>query len=238
MAAGDIIYAGTKSDVIYRMTGFTSSLRDSIDVSGYATDPWGVTMDADLNLIWTDDDYGTEKAWKEDGFSVGADDSIAMDGTNTSPCDCKWYDGNLYNADNVTDRVNKYTGFTSTVSSYVDLAGRDPVGMTIDDSGNLIIGDITSGYVYRYSGFTNTLDTSFQHADQDPSGLDWYDGNLYSVDVYGDTAYKHNGFSAATTSSFATTAADPAGMHYELSGGAAGLSMPVAMRYYRNMRES
>lgn len=238
MAEHDLIYCGYKADRIYRVIGISNTLRDGIYLStdAHATDPRGVTMDASGNLIWSDDDYGSEKAWKEVGYSMGANNPIDLHGTDSGPRDCKWYNGNLYNVDDGTNRANKYSGFSSTILDYTVLpAGNSsPTGMTMDDSGNLMTGDVNFGKCFRYTGFSNTLDTFFVHTDGDPSGLDWYDGNLYTVDVYGNTLYKHSGFSATIIDSHATVCEDPAGLHYEIAG-AAGTSIPVVMHHLRQM---
>jgi len=193
---GDLIICCFETDKIWRCSGLTSTIKDTIT---NISNPAGLTV-ANGNLVSANDSY----IYIHDGFSEIILDQfeppyyyingLAFDGTNLISCD--WFKKLIYIHD----------GLSSSILNSFASPATFPRGLTIIN-GDLISGDANSDMIYIHDGITSSIKSSFASPKPYPNGLATDGNNLISGDngsygVEDDMIYIHDGITATISKSF------------------------------------
>jgi len=162
--------------------------------------PW---LDLKYNLAISNGDLigATDiKITRYKGMSDVVKDSIATvasDGVGVA-----WRGGNLYSLDEVTAKVYKHSGFSTTITDSFSMPGSEPKDIAFDNGGNMISCDKTTDKIYLHSGFSSTILDSFSASNR--VGVTWDGSNIVSCTSGGQRSvmYKHSGFSPTISASF------------------------------------
>jgi len=192
--------------VIYRHSGFSSTVLEQLSISGY-TSPDGIAWDG-TNLLSADG--GAKDIYKYNGFSTTELDSFSMANYITG---IAWDGTNLLSASADSDKIYQHIGFSSSINATIAAPAFVPQGIAWDGT-NLLSCDNNEEKIYKHSGFSTTIDNTLTSPALNVKGLDWDRANLLSVDGAGgtDTIYKHVGFSSSIDSSFSSPASTPWGV--------------------------
>lgn len=207
--AGDLIVASYNLSRIWRCSGISSTIIDTLLIPQF---PTGLTV-ANGNLISVGyvPAFGAVRICVHNGFSATITDyyippegatagvsGLAFDGTNLISSD--WFVGKIYVHNGIS------AGILASFNS-PNPGARFPRGLTVIGS-NLVSMDANSDKIYIHIGITAATSDSFASPDAQPNGLTNDGTNLISGDngTYGvedDVIYVHSGQTVAITRNFA-----------------------------------
>jgi len=191
------------TQVIYRYSGFTSTIKDTflVDSLGSGT-PVGLECSGGTLYLSNGTTGNTANVvFKMVGFSGVVADSFQGIGTT----DITLVDGDVLSVEYAGTKVYHYSGFSPVVIDSWSVGGNIS-GLAYDGT-NLLGIKYPSGPVYRYAGVSGTVTDTF-----DAGWLSWgitWDGTNVIVDNVG-SATQYTGFGGAIITSFNTPHANGA----------------------------
>lgn len=209
----DTLWCGRQNDSIYQASGFSATVRDSLDVSGSTTDPDGVTLDG-ANLIWGDNYFANKQILRGSGFSATILDSVDTTGITQFIQGVSWdQDANLQWCEDQYDLLLKSSGFTSTILDSHDMTATDqwPYGITVDDAQDTIWCGAEFENHYKQSGFSATIKDSYNVTaiNQSPYGMGWDGENVVWCGTWAsEELYLQSGFTSTLSDSADISATD------------------------------
>lgn len=183
--ASNMIMIGTVNDDYFELSGFSSTVNDSI--AAPSTNPRGITFDGSDYLAF---DVGTSKVYKHTGFTTTIGDSFSF--TANDPDGLSWGGSNWYSGDAVTDKHFQYSGFSSSINdSYSMSAVDNQVKACSPDGTDIVWSGNEADKVYKNSGFSSTLSDSYAAAFSGTFQSEW---DSYTDRIAFDAAVGGGGF--------------------------------------------
>jgi len=224
----DVIWSGDEHDSIYKLSGWSSTVKDSADVSG--TDSWPTDVSRHSNgtdVVWCGN--ATDDLFQSSGFSATIRDSVDTSAITPAPspygiCWDNFTDVTWTNVETGYLLAIKQSGFTSTVKdSFASPPGsgsRNPRGIQWFHGDNWMVDSVTKDLTWQ-SGFSATVKDSvdIQSIDTLMEGLGTNGGgDPYMSGLTNDLLYWLSGFSATLKDSLDTSATDnaPTGIDIDL----------------------
>ncbi len=209
MPLGDLSYTNRNSGRIFRHTGWSTSLEDSVDLNVWAVGTVDQTVSGDPNrvIVIADVDDRINLYW---GFG-----SILLDSLVPRPSGdrhgMEWKDSNqdMYTTRGPGVKSLRYDGFSSTVLDSIQPIGSGQYrGCTWKrDTDDFILGERDTCKWYELDGYSNTIDDSFSLGHDQHFSCFWDDVDspeTFNWLRFGDTTlriYKNTGFSSTVEDS-------------------------------------
>lgn len=172
----DAIFVGGVHTKIYRVSGITDTIVDSVSTTTIDTNPFGLSWDGNNCRL---SGWQTYKLYQLLGISTTVVDSISTvafaalingvgwDGNTPRTCITDFIAKNLLDMD----------GWSSTVNDSVSVGSIDnqPYGVTTNETGDPYWTGLEAGRLYRQDGFTSTITDSVSVSSLDtlPMGITW-----------------------------------------------------------------
>ena len=195
--ANNTLWSGSEADKLYLQSGqFTSTLKDSEDVSGVDNSLAGISYDG-TNTPWIGAE--ADKLYLQSGqFTSTLKTSEAIGGVDTIPSDISWDGTNTPWIGSFADKLYLQSGqFTSTLKTSEAIGGVDNLPLAISwDGTNTPWSGSEASKLYLQSGqFTSTLKTSeaIGGVDTSPSGISWDGTNTPWIGNEADKLYLQSG---------------------------------------------
>lgn len=224
--------AETVANAWWKHSGFTTTILASATSphgAGFG-DPYGIAFDG-TNLYSTD--HYAQYLFRLSGWtstysglyqSVGTAQGIDLDGSGNTI-------HTTGSSGGTTNKVIKYSGFSSTISASFNHPGSDCHGCNWDGYGvNIQDGNRT---VWRQAGFSSTTNATFTSATTFPRGVCYgkATGNSATDSEVSNKIYQHSGFTTTVASSIASPANSPRGLDWYDPA----TKVPIFYHHYQQM---
>lgn len=181
----DSTLVSTQTDKIYRQSGFSSTIRNSADISGSVAVGRGMAHSKDLNPLVADD--SSEKLYKFQGFTSTVTDSEGGPFVGAGLAAVNDDSANSYAGGYAANKIWKISGqFTSTVKASFDFSANWDVvqGIAFDGTDLMAHHDNPAPKLVLYSGsITSTIkDSQDTSSFTSPKGVSWDGTNTHIVD--------------------------------------------------------
>lgn len=207
-ALTNTLWCGLGNGKLFKNSGFTSTLLDSISIVSIDNLPTGIGWDG-VDTIWCGVQAG--KFYKNSGFTSTLLDSIDISAIDNNILGINWDGSDTIWSGTQADKLYKNSGFTSELINSIDVSGIDagPNGIGFDGTDTLWCGAGTSK-LFKNSGFTSTLLDSIDVSavETQPSGICWNSPNTIWCGFTDDKLYKSSGFTSTILDSIDISAVD------------------------------